>query len=146
MRSSLGILASALAGLAAVIASLDGDADIVPFFVVLTFAAGGVAWASHPPFAGVRRRVARGIAVAWLAAAVWVGVLLVMAQSMGSGPPPSPEATYLGLTATIYHLVGLYVGAWLVAFLAFGRDRWFETSVSVPTVVPRIPNATAPPL
>lgn len=146
MRSSLGILASALAGLAAVIASLDGDADIVPFFVVLTFAAGVVAWASHPPLVGVRRRLAQAIAVAWLAGAVWVGVLLVMAQSMGSGPRPSPEATYLGLTATIYHLVGLYAGAGLVALLAFGRDRWFETSGSVPTAVPRIPDATAPPL
>ena len=146
MRSSLGILASALAGLAAVIASLDGDADIVPFFVVLTFGSGVAAWAAHPPFVGVRRRFTRGIAVAWLAAAVWVGVLLVLARSMGSSPPPSPEATYLGLTATIYHLVGLYVDAGLVAVLAFGRERWFETSGSVPTAVPRLPDATAPPL
>lgn len=40
MRSVPGIAASALAGIAAVIASLDGDADLVPFFVGLTVLAG----------------------------------------------------------------------------------------------------------
>jgi hypothetical protein len=40
----------------------------------------------------------------WLIAAAWIGVLLLMYQS-ASRPQPEPEATYLGLTATIYHLV-----------------------------------------
>ena len=68
-------VASGLAGLAAVIASLEGHGDIVPFFVLLTFAGGVAAWAAESPFVGARRRLARGIAIAWLIAAVWVGVL-----------------------------------------------------------------------
>ncbi len=60
MRSVLGLGASAVAGLAAVIASLDGDADIVPFFVGLTFLGGVEAWAAHPPFVGTRRHVHLG--------------------------------------------------------------------------------------
>ncbi len=129
MRSMLGLAASALAGLAAAIASLDGDADVVPFFVGLTFAGGVAAWAAHPPFVGTRRRLAQAIAGLWLVAAAWVGVLLLMAVSQGSGPPPAPELRYLGLPATIYHLVGVYAGAVLVLLLAFGRQGWFPGSV-----------------
>jgi hypothetical protein len=120
MRSLVAMAASALAGLAAVVASLDGDGDIVPFFVGLTFLGGVVAWACHPPFSGGRRTFARVIAVVWLGAAVWVAILLIWGRA-ASGPTPGPEATYLGLTATIYHLVGLYGGAALIAFGAFGR-------------------------
>lgn len=76
MRSHLALGASALAGLAAVLASVDRDADIVPFFVGLTFLGGVEAWAVHPPFIGRRRWVARGVALLWFAAAGWVGVLL----------------------------------------------------------------------
>ena len=59
-------------------------------------------------------------------AAVWVGVLLVMSVTVwqASSPPPRPEDTYLGLTATVYHLVGLYAGAALMLLSAFGPDRW----------------------
>jgi hypothetical protein len=121
MRSALGLGASALAGLAAVIASLDGDADIVPFFVLLTFAGGVAAWAAQTPFIGVRRRIARGIALAWLVGAVWIAVLLVAYVAAEPGPPPTPDEMYLGLSATIYHLVGLYGGLVLVLLLAFGR-------------------------
>lgn len=120
MRSVLGLVASALAGLAAIIASLDGDGDIVPFFVALTFAGGVAAWAAQAPFFGMRRRIARGIAVVWLIAAVWVGVLLV-AYVAASSPPSGPEQAYLGVAATVYHLVGLYAGSVLVLLLAFGR-------------------------
>lgn len=121
MRSALGLAASALAGLAAVMASLDGDADIVPFFVLLTFAGGAAAWAAQTPFIGIRRRIARGIALAWLVAAVWIGVLLGAYVAAGSGAPPTPDETYFGLPATIYHLVGLYGGLVFVLLLAFGR-------------------------
>ena len=133
MRSVLGLAASALAGLAAVIASLDGDGDIVPFFVGLTFAGGLAAWAAHPPFEGSRRRTARGIAILWLVAAVWVGVLLVMSVTVwqASSPPPTPEQAYLGIPATVYHLVGLYGGAVLVLLLAFGSEAWFGDTAPV---------------
>jgi hypothetical protein len=35
--------------------------------------------------------------------------------------PIGPEATYLGLPATAYHLAGVYVGGALVAVAAFSR-------------------------
>ena len=57
--------------------------------------------------------------------AAWIAVLLVMYQAMGSRPPPLPEDTYLGLTATIYHLIGVYGGALLVLASAFGPGAWF---------------------
>jgi hypothetical protein len=128
MRSLLGLAARVLAGLGTVVASQDGDADIVPFCVGLTVAAGIEAWAAHPPFEGRRRRTAGIIAGLWLVAAIWIGVLLVMYQAMSSRPPPAPEDTYLGLTATIYHLIGVYGGALLVAISAFGPDAWLERS------------------
>lgn len=130
MRGAFGLGASGLAGLAAVVASLDGDADIVPFFVGLTFLGGVEAWAAHPPFAGRRRLLARGAALLWLFAAVWVGVLLLMYLTVwqASGPPPGPEATYLGLTATVYHLIGLYGGVVLVLIGAFGPEHRFQSS------------------
>lgn len=141
MRSALGLVASALAGLAAVIASLGGDGDIVPFFVGLTFAGGLAAWAAHPPFEGLRRRIARAVALVWLVAAVWVGVLLVMSVTVwqASSPPPAPEQTYLGLPATAYHLIGLYAGAVLVPLLAFGRSGWFGDSRTAPGAEPARP-------
>ena len=128
MRSLLGLAAMVLAGLATVVASQDGDADIVPFFVGLTVAAGIEAWAAHPPFEGRRRWTARLIAGLYLVAAAWIAVLLIMYQAMGSRPPPSPEETYFGLTATIYHLIGVYGGTALIAISAFGPDAWFERS------------------
>lgn len=129
MRSALGFAASALAGLAAVIASLDGDGDIVPFFVGLTFAGGVAAWAAQPPFEGRRARVAKGVALVWLVAAIWVGAMLLMYvtvwQASTSGPSPVADQTYLGIPATAYHLIGLFGGSVLVLVLAFGRSDWF---------------------
>ncbi len=128
MRSLLALAASGLAGLAAVIASLDGDADIVPFFVGLTFLGGIGAWAAHPPREGARRRIGEGVTLLWLLAAVWVGVVLLMSVTVmqASSPPPGPEETYLGLTATVYHVIGLYAGAVLMVMSTFGPDRWFD--------------------
>lgn len=128
MRSGLGLVASALAGVAAIVASLDGDADIVPFFIGLTFAGGAVAWAARPPYEGGRRWLARGIGLAWLVAAVWVGGLLAMYQAMCacSYPPRPAEDTYLGLTATAFHLVGLYGGLMAVLVGAFGSAGWLS--------------------
>lgn len=133
MRSILALAAAALAGMATVIASLDFDADIVPFFVGLTFFAGIQAWAAHPPFVGRRRILARGIALLWLVSAFWIGVLLVMYQAACgcSMPVPPPTLYYAGLPATVYHLVGLYGGLLFVLISAFGPDRWFERRADV---------------
>jgi len=38
---------------------------------------------------------------------------------------PGPEDTYLGLTATVYHVAGLYGGAALMLAGAFGPNAWF---------------------
>jgi hypothetical protein len=117
MRSASALTASALAGLAAMVASLGGDADIVPFFIGLTFLGGVEAWA----IVAGRSSVARGVALLWLLAAVWAGVLLLWYLiGGGDGPAPLPEATYLGLTATVYHLVGLFGGAVFALSGAFG--------------------------
>src|SRR5688500_6964503 len=101
-RSSLAIGASALAGVAGVVSSQDGDASLVPFFIGLTFLGGIGAWAVQEPYTGQRLLLARGIAGLWLVAAGWIGVLLLWERvACGcSSPPPLPEETYLGLTAT----------------------------------------------
>ena len=125
MRGLLALAASALAGLAGTVASLDRDADIVPFFIGLTFLGGIGGWAAHAGV-GVTRTTARAVALIWSGAAVWVGVLLVWSSTLGVGPEPPPEATYAGLTATVYHLVGLYGGAALMLVSAYGNDRWLE--------------------
>lgn len=124
MRTLLAIAASAIAGLAAVIASLDGDADVATFFVGLTFLGGVAAASVHEPFTGERRLVARTAALLWLGAAGVIGALLLWAWSLCacSSPPPPPEATYLGLTATIYHVAGAYLGGALLAAAAFSRS------------------------
>jgi hypothetical protein len=122
-RSSLAIVATVLAAVAAVVASEDGDASLVPFFIALTVAGGVGAWALHEPFEGYRLLAARGVGIAWLGAAGWIGVLLIMERvACGcSSPPPSAEATYLGVTATVYHLAGVYLGGALVAVAAFTK-------------------------
>ena len=122
-RSTLAIAATILAAVAAVVASQDGDGDIVPFFVGLSVAGGIGAWALHEPYAGRRQLLARVIGGLWLIAAGWIGVLLVMYQATCgcSYPVRPPEETYLGMTATVYHLAGVYLGGALMAVAAFSR-------------------------
>lgn len=127
MRGVFGLGASALAGLAGVMASLDGDQDIVPFFVGLTFIGAVEAWAVRPPFEGPRRWLAQAFALLWLFAAIWIAVLLLWYQAnVRAGAPPGIERAYLGLPATVYHLVGLYGGLLLVLVAAFGPVGWLE--------------------
>jgi len=122
---ALGALA--LAALAAAVSGLEGDRDVAPFFAALTFAAGVQVRATQPPFAGLGRLIAQAVAVAWLVTGAWVGVLLVMANTwQASSPPPSPEGSYLGLSPTVYHLLGMYGGLVLALLSAFARDRWLE--------------------
>ena len=70
----------------------------------------------------MRRRLAQGVALSWLLAAVWTAALL-LAFGQALGPPPQPEASYLGATATVYHVIGLFGGAALVLISAFGPTR-----------------------
>ena len=115
--------ASVLAGLAAVISSLDGDPDYVPFFVGLTVLGGMLAWAVTRPGGTVRRWITVAVAGTWTVAALWVGALLFMAGTVwqsSSTASPGPEATYLGLTATVYHVLGLY-GGWILVMVAAAR-------------------------
>ena len=114
--------AAVLALVAAVMAQIDADRDIVPFFAALTVAALGQAALLADPADRWRRRGAWAIAGLWLVAAVWIGGLLLMHQVMCgcSMPAPiEPERTYLGLTATIYHLAGLYGGLVLTSVAAW---------------------------
>jgi hypothetical protein len=107
---------------------MDQDHDIVPFFIGLTFLGGVEAWAAHAPFVGWRRSLAGGAALLWALAAAWVGVLLIMSVTVWQavGPPPGPVSTYLGLPATVYHVLGLYGGVALVLASAFGPEPWFN--------------------
>jgi hypothetical protein len=122
-RSLLAGVAAILAGMAGLISALDGEADLVPFFVGLTAAGGIGAWAVREPYVGGRQRLAQTIGGLWLIAAGWVGALLIWQQVMCgcSMPPTLPESTYLGLTATVYHLAGVYLSGALMAVAAFSR-------------------------
>jgi hypothetical protein len=130
MRGVFGLAASFVAGIAGVVANQDGDSSIVPFFVGLTFFGGVVAWAAHPPYADLRRALARIAAGVWLVAGIWIAILLIMFHGVGDGPTPPPEQTYLGLTATIYHLVGMYAGLGLVLIAAFAPEHRFGRTTS----------------
>ena len=123
-RSLLALGASLLAGLAAIVSSQDGDSDMVPFFVGLTLVGGIGAWAVKEPYSGTRQLLGRAIAVAWVVAAIAVGGLLLWYQALCacSGPVPTPEATYIGLTATFYRLSALFVGGALMAVAAFSKS------------------------
>ncbi len=116
MRPLFAVAASGCATLGAVVASLDGHADFVPFFAGLAFCAAVAAGVAHEPFLGDRRRVARAAAGIWVVAAVWVGVLLLMAATVwqASGPPPTPDQAFVGIPATVWYLVALYGGAALM--------------------------------
>lgn len=131
MRSLLALAATGLAAIGAFISALENGQEERAFFTALT-GAGLVAVIALLPGAGGRGRlVAAAIAAAWATAGAWVGVLLVMYRTACacSGPPASAEATYLGLTATAYHLVAMYGSTALVLVAAFGRSRFLDRPV-----------------
>lgn len=117
MRVRCALGTALLAAITLVVSILDNSAEGIAFFSAAAPGAAIQAWAVREPYGGVRRRVAIALAVTWLVAAVWIGVLLVAYQS-ASRPPPEIEATYFGLPATAYRLVALYGGAVLVAMAA----------------------------
>jgi hypothetical protein len=132
MRSALGLAASALAAIAAAVATAS-DPYIVNFFIGLAFGGAVEAAAAYPPFEGWRRNLARGLALLWLVAGFWIGVLLLMytAACGCSYPEPEPTVLIVGVPATVYHLIGLYGGLALILASAFGPDRWFSRSPSI---------------
>lgn len=128
MRALFAVAAAALATIASVVASLDGHADFVPFYAGLSFCAAIAAAVAHEPFVAIRRRVARAAAVVWAVAAVWVGVLFVMANTVwqASGPPPTPEQAFLGIPASVYYAAALYGGALLMLLVTVMPDSGTE--------------------
>ena len=45
----------------------------------------------------------------------------------GSGPLPTPESAYAGLTPTIYRVLGLFGGCALVLAATFVPERWLRS-------------------
>jgi hypothetical protein len=127
MRTGFSLAALALALTAVVVSYLDTDTVELAFFVLVTTAAATQAWLVRDTSLDWRRWAAMGIAIGWVLAAVGIGVLLMTFQAASRGPS-SPEETYLGLTATVYHLAAVYGGALLVVIAAFGPKRWLEHS------------------
>jgi hypothetical protein len=122
-RSLLAIVASVLAAVAGIVSELNHDAGFVWFFLGLTFLGASGAFVVREPYDGNRRVFGTMIATAWIAAAVIIGGLLLWERALCacSGPVPTAEATYLGLTATIYHFAGVYLGGALMTVAAFSR-------------------------
>jgi len=118
-------VAAVLSVIAAAVSILDNAPEPLGFFAVATLAALIQAWCLRDPEAIELRRLAIGIALAWVAGAIFIGVLLLMYQS-ASRPPPGAEETYLGLTATVYHVIGVYGGALATLIAAVGPKRWLE--------------------
>ncbi len=121
-RSLLAVAASLLAAAAVVVSQLDGDLDLVPFFVALTLLGGIGAFVVREPYVR-RRRLGAVIATGWIAAAVIIGGLLLWHRALCgcSMPEPVAESTYLGLTATVYHVAAVYLGGALMTVAAFSR-------------------------
>jgi TRAP-type C4-dicarboxylate transport system permease small subunit len=55
-------------------------------------------------------------AAVWIVAAVWVGVLFVMANTVwqGAGPTPTPEQAFFGIPASAMYVAALYGGTLLM--------------------------------
>ena len=122
-RSLLAIGAAVLAAVAAAVSQLDGDIDVVPFFLGLTVLGGVGALAVREPYSERRRLVGTMIATAWIAAAIIIGGLLLWHQALCgcSMPEPTAQATYVGLTATVFHVTAVYLGGALMTVAAFSR-------------------------
>jgi hypothetical protein len=112
-----------LAATAGLVSQLDGDVDFVPFFVGLTVLGATGAFVVREPYTDNRRVFGAMVATVWIAVAFIIGGLLLWRQVLCgcSMPEPTAEATYLGLTATVYHVAGVYLGGALMAVAAFSR-------------------------
>lgn len=122
MRTWFSAIAALLCAIAALVSLVDGRTLELGFFIIATCLALVQAWCVRVPHDRMRMRLAQAIAVIWAGGAIWIGVLLLMYQT-ASRPPPVPEATYLGLTATAYHIAGVYGGALAALIAAFAPLR-----------------------
>ena len=122
-RNLLAIGAAVLAAVAATVSQLDGDTSFVPFFVGLTALGATGAFVVREPYTDNRRVLGAIVATVWIAVAFIIGGLLLWERTLCacSMPEPVAEATYLGLTATVFHLAGVYLGGALIAVAAFSR-------------------------
>ncbi|MGZ8563010.1 MAG: hypothetical protein ACXWWU_05260 [Candidatus Limnocylindria bacterium] len=122
-RSLLATGASALAAVAGLVSQLDGDVAFVPFFIGLAVLGATGAFVVREPYTDNRRVFGAMVATVWIAVAFIIGGLLLWQRALCacSMPEPTAEATYLGLTATVYHLAGVYLGGALMAVAAFSR-------------------------
>jgi len=131
VRRGLSAAAAVLSLVALLVSVLDSAQLEAAFFALAAVAAGVQAWVAREPFDGARRNLGRGIALGWLGVAIWTGVLLAMFQE-ASRPAPQPEATYLGLTATVYHVAAFYGGTVLVLLAAVLPPRRADTVAASP--------------
>jgi hypothetical protein len=123
MREGLALAATVLCLVALVVSALDDAQEPLAFFAVAAFVTLIHRRAVREPFEGRRATFAGVIAIVWILAVAWIDALLAMYVGTGSrGGPVPPEATYLGLTASVYHLVALPGSAALVTISAWPRD------------------------
>ena len=122
-RSLLAIGAAVLAAVGGLVSQVDGDTSFVPFFLGLTALGATGAFIVREPYTERRRLFGAMVATVWVAVAFIIGGLLLWERALCacSGPVPTAEATYLGLTATVYHAAGVYLGAALMTVAAFSR-------------------------
>lgn len=129
MRTILALVASGLSALAALASMATGQGDFAPFFFGLAVMAAVVAWLLGPGRRWPRARaIAKGAAVVWVIAAIWIALLLLWWQALCAcsyaepiGPPPNVA----GIPTTLFQLAATYLGGAFVVVAAFsGRlDR-----------------------
>jgi hypothetical protein len=123
-RPVLAVAATLLCVPALATSVAHGDPVLVAFFAALSVAAGVVALLARGPWESWRRGIGMLVGIAWILVGVAIWVLVGLFRSAGSLPTEMPpESTYLGLTATFYHLVAICGGGVLVITAVFAPER-----------------------
>jgi hypothetical protein len=124
VRSLLAAAATVLCVPALAISVLEGDSVLVPFFAALSVAAGVAALLARRRWEGWRRGIGMLVGIAWVMAGVAISLLVGLFGSGGSLPTEMPpEPTYLGLTASFYHLVAICGGGALIVAAVFAPEQ-----------------------
>ena len=122
MRSALALAAAGLALIAAAASAVSGEDDVVAIFLVLTVVAVVIAVLCAGSWSGRARVAARTLAVLWVVAAVWIGVLLVVYQTScacSSAVLVGPDPNVAGIPTTFFHLLATYLGGAFVGVATF---------------------------
>jgi hypothetical protein len=123
-RPLLAVAATLLCVPALAISVLDGDSVLVAFFAALSVAAGVVALLARGPWEGWRRGIGMLVGIAWIVVGIAIALFIGSFRSAGSLPVEMPpESTYLGLTASFYHLVAICGGGALIVTAVFAPER-----------------------